>query len=280
LQNLKRDPRYRACFEAPEGWSVVKVDLSQIELRACAWVTGDRNMRRAYFRGEDIHSVTAALISGKTQDGCDPVEWKKLRQDAKPVNFGLIYMMSAAGLRRTAAADYGIFLPEEQAAAYKTRYFAVPDGFWGVQRWHWKLCHDRDPETRTSIGRRRFILEDTEYDQGRANTRRANTPIQGTAADILKDAFGKMYHRRHEMPGFMPIAMVHDEVVALMPEDRAEDCGQWMRQIMIEAGTPMIAPVPVDADWQVGRTWAGEEWEKKQRADAEKRQIALMKLAA
>jgi len=55
--------------------------------------------------------------------------------------------------------------------------------------------------------------------------------------------------------------MVHDEIVALAPTDRAEEVGAWMRGLLIEAGTPMIAPVPVDAEVQIGETWAGQEWE-------------------
>jgi DNA polymerase I len=99
LQNLPGDERYRRCFRAPAGRVLIRADYSQIELRIAARISGDKALLDAYARGLDVHTLTARSMTGK-QD-VTPAE----RKLAKPVNFGLIYGLSAGTLRRKALAE-------------------------------------------------------------------------------------------------------------------------------------------------------------------------------
>ncbi len=102
LQYLPGDVRYRRCFRAPDGRVLVRADFSQVELRIAARISGDREMLDAYARGDDLHTKTARQMTGKAD--VTPAE----RKLAKPVNFGLIYGLSAKTLRRKALSEYGV----------------------------------------------------------------------------------------------------------------------------------------------------------------------------
>src|SRR5262249_17863638 len=104
MQNLPAHERYRRCFRAPDGRVLLRADYSQIELRIAAKVTGDEAMLDAYATGQDLHTLTARQMTGKAE------VTKAERNMAKPVNFGLIYGLSAGSLMRKAKAEYGLDL--------------------------------------------------------------------------------------------------------------------------------------------------------------------------
>jgi DNA polymerase-1 len=243
LQNLPGDPRYRACFRAPAGRVLVKCDYSQIELRIAAKVTGDKAMLDAYARGEDLHTLTARRLLDK---GEVTAAERKL---AKPVNFGLIYGLSAGSLRRKAKAEYGLDLSAEEAKRYCRAFFA---GYPGIAAWHRRLASETAPEVRTLAGRRCPLPEKHFYGT------RANYTIQGTGGDGLKLALGLLWERRDQCPGAFPVLAVHDEIVVEADEGKADEAAAWLKAAMVDAMAPLLDPVPVEAEVKVGRSWGGE----------------------
>jgi DNA polymerase-1 len=243
LQNLPRDPRYRACFRAPEGRVLVKADYSQIELRIAAKVSGDKALLEAYRRGDDLHTRTARSVLG-----IEDVT-KQHRQLAKALNFGLLYGMGAKGFRKYAKAEYGQDLTEDQAAAYRAAFFrAYP----GLAAWHRRVgaTGKRAVETRTLAGRRRLGVE--------RYTEQLNSPVQGTGADGLKLALALLWERRDQCPGAVPVLVVHDEIVVECDAAQADAVSGWLRAAMVDAMTPLIEPVPVEVEVRIARTWGGD----------------------
>jgi DNA polymerase I len=119
LQNLPRSKDYRACFKAAPGHVFIKADYSQIELRIAAEISGDKNLLKAFQKGQDIHVLAATYITGKEASVITADE----RQLAKAVNFGLIYGLGAKRLAVQAGQDYGIELSEERASEIRNKYF-------------------------------------------------------------------------------------------------------------------------------------------------------------
>jgi DNA polymerase-1 len=243
LQNLPGDPRYRHCFRAPGGRALIKCDYSQIELRIAAKVTGDKAMLDAYAKGEDLHTLTARRMLGK--DEVSAAE----RELAKPVNFGLIYGLSAGSLRLKAKAEYGLDLTPADAERYRRAFFA---GYPGVASWHRRLRGEAAPAVRTLAGRRCPLPEKHFYGT------RANYTVQGTGGDGIKLALALLWERRHECPGAFPVLVVHDEIVVECDAGQAGEVSAWLRQAMIDGMAPLIAPVPCEVEVTVGASWGGD----------------------
>ena len=140
---------FRRGIIAPPGSRLVIADYSQIELRVMADLSGDPRMLAAYQAGEDLHSLTAALLLDKPMHQVTRDE----RQAAKAVNFGLIFAMGAESLRAYAQQTYGVTLTLEEATTFRTRFF---EAYAGVARWQQQI-REMLPvmETRTLSGRRR-----------------------------------------------------------------------------------------------------------------------------
>jgi DNA polymerase-1 len=242
LQNLPADPRYRRCFSAPEGRVLVKADYSQIELRIAAKVTGDKAMLDAYASGQDLHTLTARRMTGKAE------VTKAERSMAKPVNFGLIYGLSAGSLMRKAKAEYGLDLSEQDAVRYRQAFF---DTYAGVRRWHSRLKADTSDHVRTLAGRRVLLGDDSWYGK------RANYIVQGTGGDGIKRALALLWERRSNCPGAFPVLAIHDELVVECAADQAEAAKAWLENAMLDGMASLIAPVPVAVEVTVARTWGG-----------------------
>ncbi|VTT99013.1 dna-directed dna polymerase : DNA polymerase OS=Meiothermus silvanus (strain ATCC 700542 / DSM 9946 / VI-R2) GN=Mesil_1349 PE=3 SV=1: Prim-Pol: DUF3987: DNA_pol_A_exo1: DNA_pol_A [Gemmataceae bacterium] len=261
LQQLPRDPRYRRCFVAPPGRTLVKADYSQIELRIAAKLTGDKRMLAAYRSGEDIHTLTARALLGKDEVG------KADRQLAKSVNFGLLYGQGAKGLMAYALGSYGVTLTEAEATAHRETFFKT---YAGLRAWHQKVRNtikakfDADPDAvhdvRTLAGRRR-LLPVAKKPACRAPypniTEALNTPVQGTGADGLKAALALLWERRDRCPDAFPVLFVHDEIVVECDEAKSAATVEWVKAAMVDGMAPLIAPVAVEVEATVGRTWGG-----------------------
>jgi DNA polymerase-1 len=239
LQQLPRDPSYRRCFVAPEGRVLVRADYSQIELRIAARIANDRQMLDAYRKGEDLHTLTARAVLGKTDVA------KEDRQLAKSLNFGLLYGMGAKALAAYAAANFGVTLSGAEATKHREAFFrAYP----GLRRWHSTVSNGTH-QTRTLAGRRRIGVT--------AFTEMLNTPVQGTGADGLKRALALLWERRGDCPGAFPVLLVHDEIVVECDEDKQNEVVVWVREAMRDGMAPLLDPVPVEVEVSAGRTWAG-----------------------
>jgi DNA polymerase I-like protein with 3'-5' exonuclease and polymerase domains len=243
LQNLPGDPRYRACFRAPEGRVLIKCDYSQIELRIAAKITGDRAMLDAYGRAEDLHTLTARRMLGKAEVSAAE------RKLAKPVNFGLIYGLSAGSLRRKAKAEYGLDLAPQDAERYRRAFF---HNYPGIASWHRRLRTEQASAVRTLAGRLCPLPEKHFYGT------RANYVVQGTGGDGLKTALALLWERREQCQGAFPVLAVHDEIVVEADAGQAEAAATWLKRAMLDGMAPLIDPVPVEVEIKVGTTWGGD----------------------
>ncbi|MCH4890978.1 bifunctional 3'-5' exonuclease/DNA polymerase [Acidaminobacter sp. JC074] len=243
IQQIPREDRFRSCFHAPKGRKLVIADYSQIELRVMAQITGDKRMIEAYRSGEDLHRLTASLVLEKSIDDVTKTE----RQSAKAVNFGLIFGMGAAGLKAYAAESYQSDMTIEEAELFRKRYFRA---YKGVASWQRKIKKSLPDEERTLAGRK-FVFR---KDSGLSG--RYNAPVQGTAADILKNALGSLVAKLPEDTYI--VAVVHDEIVLECDEKKTLETASLLRRVMEEAGERYLKDVPVLAEASIADSWAGK----------------------
>jgi DNA polymerase-1 len=243
VQNLPRTKAYRSCIAAEPGSCLIKADYSQNELRIAAVLAQDAAMLAAYRQGQDLHTATAARLLRVAAEQVTSDD----RQLAKAVNFGLLYGMGAPRLQAYAWQNYRVSLTPKEAAQYRQRFF---DAYPGLQRWHRETGATQHTETRTPVGRRRVEVI--------AFTHRLNTPMQGTGADGLKWAHGRLFQHRAEAPDARLVAVVHDEIVAECPIEAAEQTAAWLQRHMGTAMSGVLADaVPVTVETPIGQDWAG-----------------------
>ena len=249
LQNIpvrsEEGRKIRLAFSAPQGKKIVACDYSQIELRIMAHLSGDKGLTHAFEHNLDIHRATAAEVWGKTLEDVSDNE----RRNAKAINFGLIYGMSAFGL----AKQLGI--PRGEAQEYIDRYF---EKYPGVKRYMENTRADAAEKgyVETLFGRRLYLPEiNSRNGQRRQAAERTaiNAPMQGTAADIIKHAMIKV-HLWLEDSGLdaLMIMQVHDELVFEVKESQVEDLVKEVTQRM-EAAAKLDVPLIVDAG--IGNNW-------------------------
>lgn len=234
----------RAAFVAPPGHVILSADYSQIELRVLAHLARDPELEDAFATGEDVHVRTAALIFDKPREQVTPDE----RRAAKTINFGVIYGMGESAL----AKQLGI--ARDQAARFIAAYF---ERYSGVAKFMERTVESarQGEAVRTLSGRRRFLPNLHSANRAlrlEAERIARNTPIQGTAADILKQAMVDL-DRSEKLSRAPMVLTVHDELVFEVPEGEAEVAGERIRTLM--AGVMKLAvPLVVDVHW--GKSWA------------------------
>ena len=235
----------RAYFIAKPGCVLVDADYSQIELRILAHITGDEHMQQAFLNGEDIHRSTAAKIYGIPQEEVT----SRLRSSAKAINFGIMYGKGAYSL----AKDIGVSVKE--ADAFLKNYLAA---FPKVSGYMDKTIADAKAVgyVSTLFGRRRALpeLASSNFNVRSSGERMArNTPIQGTAADVIKLAMVRVWKRlRNEKMESRLILTVHDELIVEAPQAEAEKAAQILREEM--EGCVQYA-VPLSTDVHAGKNW-------------------------
>jgi DNA polymerase-1 len=225
---------------------LLSVDYSQIELRLLAHYSGDPLLKRAYAEDIDIHSLTASEVFGVPLDAMD----KETRSRAKAVNFGIVYGISAFGLSQQ------LNIPMGEAKAYIDRYFAR---YSGVHAFIEKtLVGARSTGmVHTLFGRLRPIpdLESRNANQrGFAERTAVNTPLQGTAADLIKVAMIALDKRLSERNlKTRMVLQVHDELLFEVPTDEQEEVVELVRSEM-EGAAQLSVPLLVDVAF--GDNWA------------------------
>ncbi len=234
----------RAAFVAPPGHVILSADYSQIELRVLAHLAQDAELVDAFATGGDVHVRTAALVFDKPRDQVTADE----RRAAKTINFGVIYGMGDSAL----AKQLGI--PREQAARFIAAYFKR---YAGVARFMEKTVDDarQGEAVRTLLGRRRFLPNLHSANRAlrfEAERIARNTPIQGTAADILKLAMIDV-GKDGAVDGASMVLTVHDELVFEVPESAAKAASEAIRERMASA-MKLAVPLVVDVGW--GKSWA------------------------
>lgn len=254
LQQLPsvRAPLFKHCIVAAPGYQLVACDFSQVELRAAAWITGDRELTRVYQENRDLHAETAAKFAGVPVDAVTDVQ----RQAAKPVNFGAIYGIGPETLRLNAYADYGIDMTLREAERRLQQFFRT---FRQVDEWrhrHYQICKVRGYVV---IGTGRVVHAAWEPSGKLRFNQTCNLPIQGACADCLLRAM-ILAHARLKQSGVRGglIISLHDELVLEVLEDDAETARELLEQSMIEAFIETFpgAPTIGAATAKIGRTWA------------------------
>ncbi|MBU1866340.1 MAG: DNA polymerase I, partial [Actinobacteria bacterium] len=234
----------RRAFVADEGHRFLVADYSQIELRILAHLSGDPGLLEAFRTGGDIHSATAARVFGADPEAVDP----DLRRRAKTINFGLLYGMEAYGLAQR------LEISTEEAQAHMDAYFAQ---FPQVQAFMEGIVERarHDGYTTTLMGRRRYLpeLASGNYRIRQAGERMAlNAPIQGAAADIIKQAMIELDVRlTGEWMATAMLLQVHDELVFEVPEGEMERAEALVREVMEGVS---VLEVPLLVDIATGRT--------------------------
>lgn len=235
----------RRAFVAKPGHVLVDADYSQIELRILAHMSGDEAMCDAFNKDQDIHTRTAAEINGVALSEVTSA----MRSDAKAVNFGIVYGISDFGLARN------IGTTRKRASDFITRYFERYPGVRGFMDSAVRSGYENGYIS-TLFGRRRQLPE---LKSGNANTRNfgeraaMNTPIQGTAADIIKAAMVKVYEEliRRNFKARL-VLTVHDELIIEAPEKEAEEIKLLLKQVMENV---IKLKVPLKCDIKIGYSW-------------------------
>ncbi len=250
LQNIpvkgEEGKMIRRAFVAPEGSLLLCADYSQIELRLLAHFSGDEALKRAFREGRDIHAAAASEIFGVPQEAVTP----EMRRLAKVINFGIAYGMSAFGLSKELKIDV------KQASAFIERYFERYPGVREYMRRAVEEAREKGFVT-TFFGRRRPIPDIRSREKAVrefAERTAINTPIQGSAADIVKKAMISI-HERFEREGHRAklILQVHDELVFEVPEEEAKEVEEIVRKEMEEV---VELEVPLKVNIAVGKNWA------------------------
>ena len=250
LQNIpirtEEGRRIRQAFIPAPGCRMISADYSQVELRVLAHYSGDEGLQEAFRAGDDIHTRTAAEVF----DVMPGLVNADMRREAKAVNFGIVYGQQAFGLSRQLGIE------RKQAQAYIDRYF---ERYAGVKAFiDQTLAEARETGCVTTLlGRRRNLpeLKSRNY-QARSMAERmaVNTPIQGTAADLIKLAMIAVF-RELKSEGLQSrmILQVHDELVIEAPQDEVDRAMDLVRREM-ENVYPLDVPLTVDV--HVGDNWA------------------------
>lgn len=250
LQNipirLEEGRKIRAAFVPSEpGWYLFAADYSQIELRVLAHISQDEKMIEAFRAGADIHTKTAMDVFGVDNESVT----SDMRRTAKAVNFGIVYGISDYGLSQS------LGITRKDAAKFIDSYLS---SFPGVKSYMEDIVADAKMKgyVTTLMNRRRYLPEITSSNfnlRGFAERTAMNTPIQGSAADIIKKAMIDMAQRlEDEGMQTRMLLQVHDELIFEAPEDEIERLKQIVPEVMESAIT---LDVPLKVDWAFGLSW-------------------------
>jgi DNA polymerase-1 len=232
-------------FVPAAGKVLVDADYSQIELRVLAHIADDKTMCDAFRNGMDIHTVTASQVFGVPAEAVTPLQ----RRNAKAVNFGIVYGISEFSL----SEDIGV--SRYEAKAYIDGYLST---YHGVRDYMKQVVESARAEgyTQTMYGRRRYIpeLKSSNFNIRQGAERIAlNTPIQGTAADLIKLAMIRVDQALAEQyPEARLLLQVHDELIVECPEEIAEEVAALVSSRMQQVAE---LNVPLLAEAKIGKSW-------------------------
>jgi uracil-DNA glycosylase family 4 len=252
IQNVPHETDYRRVFGGVPGWTWVRADLSQIELRTAAYITRDPRLLEAYRNGEDLHMVTAKLVLGE--------ETKEARYRAKTLNFGLLYEAGPEKLREIALFEYGVKFTPGEAKTHHQNFFST---YHGLKKWHREQKARMHSEGRSvsPLGRVRYLPDLYSDEVGlrlSAEREGINHPIQSLASDILLLSLTEI-NKRLDHSRAQVIAMVHDEIGLLVRNDYVHDVVEMVKHEMenpplkrlfgIDMDVPLVAEVTTGEYW-------------------------------
>ncbi|MDF2683036.1 MAG: polymerase [Brevibacillus sp.] len=234
-----------AFIPSEDGWYMLAADYSQIELRILAHISGDENLIDAFRNGMDIHTRTAMDVFGVSEEEVTSL----MRRQAKAVNFGIVYGISDYGLSQN------LNITRKEAGDFIERYFSV---FAGVKQWMEEIVKQakQDGFVTTLLNRRRYLpdIRSSNFNLRSFAERTAmNTPIQGTAADVIKLAMIRMQEALQEKGlASRMLLQVHDELVFEVPQEELETMKKLVPEVMESA---LELHVPLKADVSFGHSW-------------------------
>lgn len=262
-QNMPRktnDPiGVRNFIKAPDGCLILSLDFSQIELRVGAFYCRDEVMMDTYRKNGDIHAATTSVIFGMSYEEAQDKHsenYKEHRTIAKNVNFGTFYGLFPRGLQKTLKFKAGV---EKSVSECEEILFNLKNGYKGLTAWQEETKAEaaRRMYSETWLGRRRYLPGITSDNWGQksfAERCSLNTPIQGTAADILKLAITRILAGLPEREWLKPILQIHDELTFIIPEDRLSEAVAFIRSCMEEKPFPEF-DLPLIAEASAGPTF-------------------------
>ncbi len=262
-QNMPRktnDPiGVRNFIKAPEHHLILSLDFSQIELRVGAFYCRDERMLDTYRTGGDIHAATTSVIFGVSYEEAQDKHsenYKEHRTIAKNVNFGTFYGLFPRGLQKTLKFKAGV---EKSVSECEEILFNLKHGYKGLTSWQEETKADaaRRMYSETWLGRRRYLPNINSDDWGQksfAERCALNTPIQGTAADILKLAITRILAGLSEREWLKPILQIHDELTFIIPENKLTEAVTFIRRCMEEKPFPEF-DLPLIAEASAGPTF-------------------------
>ncbi len=235
----------QAFIPSEKNWYIFAADYSQIELRVLAHISGDEKLIQAFKEDKDIHTETAMNVFHVSQSEVD----KNMRRQAKAVNFGIIYGISDYGLSQN------LQITRKEAKAFIDKYFSI---YTGVKQYMEDIVQEAKHKgyVSTIMKRRRYLPEITSrnFNQRSFAERTAmNTPIQGSAADIIKKAMIDLDKRlRKEKLQARLLLQVHDELILEVPEEEIEQLSEIVTEVMENTVT---LNVPLKVDCAYGKSW-------------------------
>ena len=253
--NVQQIPRtttqIRACFCPGEDRKMIIADYSQVELRVAAELSKDPRMISAYKDNQDLHLLTASLLS--------EVEVEKVtseqRQAAKAVNFGLLYAMGPKGLASYAKTQYGVDLTIEQAESFRNRFF---QSYKGLKKWQDIIKrrvdnYSADVKVKSRLGRVFYS-----HPSDRLSWY-LNAPVQGSAADLMKLALLRVSKALNKNCKAKIVGVIHDEVLIEVLKSEVNIVKDIVVNEMQKAGNDMFSFVPFRVDVLVSDCWGSEE---------------------
>lgn len=233
----------RGAFVADKGYCLISADYSQIELRILAHLSGDAGLLKAFASGEDIHSVTAAKVTGMPLESIP----REARAQAKTINYGLSYGLSVVGLAERTGMSRG------EAGKFIRRYFEEYPGIEAYIRETKRFAKEHG-YVEDMFGRRRYIPDISAPGAAirvRAENAAINMPVQGACATIIKKAMIAAFPPLRAL-GARLLLQVHDELVVEAPEDKVERVSEALKKAMCEAAE---LRVPLEVEVGHGQTW-------------------------
>lgn len=260
LQQIPQDKNVRNLIEARPGWKILECDFSQVELRVASMFSGDANMQHAYQSGSDLHSKTTELLFGDTSN-LSKQDQKRKRTEAKSMNFGFLYGMSAKTFVDY-AKGYGLNITEEQSEGFRNNFF---EAYPRLLPWH-EECKEyarKNGHTWSPIGRKRFLpdINSSNWsDRGQAERQSVNSGVQGFASDMCISALSDIVfsdiidHERCKVLG-----SVHDAILFEIRDDYVEEVVPIIKEMMEHPSIidGIDIPIPIIADVEVHQAWGG-----------------------
>lgn len=246
LQQIPATQEYRSCFCAEKGYKLITADYSQIELRILAEISQDPEFIKAFNSGEDLHKMTASNMFGVAPENVT----KEMRSQAKSINFGLVYGRGANSLAEQIGST------KEQAQALINKYFEV---YRGVQVWLKEAASHalKTGQSRTLSNRQKKYAFDphNRAEVGSVERQGKNSPIQGTSADITKQAL-IFINQELKDKDIRLINTIHDEIVLEAIESKAEYASKLLEEKMIKAAKIFIKTTPIVVDVNISDFWS------------------------